>query len=407
MIYKLNVIFVNCISLDMTSKLTRHYIPELLALSYRRKRPAMVTVNLTSRCNQSCIYCEIGQEQHENANPELNLEDLTWILDQMDKAGIPKISLCGGEPFLFREIMKVISYARSLKIHCSVTTNGMNLRFLEKDDLYLLKESQTEINLSIDSFRKEVQTFTRGNPAALELGLESLRILQEWHIPVTMLTVITRFNYDHLSEIFTEAHNRGIRQVLFQPVIVFSNYADRPPIQNKAWLNHGAQEMDVLMDQLRRILHFERTHPIRTNVYRLFPWIAVYLQSAFSPSEKFFFKNLLGKFYCREVDAIIDITYDGGIQPCGLLRAATSVKERQGMDLLGLWNEATSGLRHDLEKGLFPPECNGCCHHFSRNMLASAFRFPLQNRKIIQKIIPLVIKRTAGRVKQKLLLISL
>ena len=214
-------------------------MPEIFALGLYRSRPGMVTVNLTSRCNQQCLYCEIGKNIPSEKKGNLATDDLFWIIDQMAVNKIRKISLCGGEPFLFEGIFDVIAYAHKNNIRSSVTTNGMSVPTLIESELNVLKESKTEINLSIDSFDENVQTLTRGNPNALRNALIAIQRLNDRRIPVTVLTVISKHNYQNLSGFFMEAYQKGIKQVLFQPVIYYSNYPDRQSIENKSQLNVG------------------------------------------------------------------------------------------------------------------------------------------------------------------------
>ncbi len=58
--------------------------------------PVSVSINLTNKCNQHCIYCEIGQGHVKSKKQLLALEDLKWIIDEMNVSGIPLLDLGGG-----------------------------------------------------------------------------------------------------------------------------------------------------------------------------------------------------------------------------------------------------------------------------------------------------------------------
>lgn len=386
----------------MASKMIKNYLPELFAIGVKRINPQMVTVNVTDKCNQKCIYCEIGMGISSPVNERLSVDDLKWIIEEMKKEGIPKISICGGEPFLFGGLLEVIGFAHSCGIRTSITSNGMNIGRLSSQDLDVLKMSRTEVNISIDSFSPEINSFIRGESIALMNARESIEVLLEHKIPVTVLTAISRFNYHELYDTMLGAYEMGVRQILFQPVICFSNYPDRPPINDKRLINVEVDRIDNLIEQLRLILAFERNHPIKTNVYRILPWIVSYLRKAAGENGKYFFDEVLKKFYCREVYAIVDITYSGEIQPCGLKRGSVSIKENRNAGLLNLWKEATKEIRTHLESGRLYPECNGCCHHFSRNMIASMLKFPVKNRETWSEMTPLLIARLASRIKKNM-----
>ncbi len=386
----------------MSSKIIRNYLPELLAQGFLRSKPSMVTVNLTNKCNQYCIYCEIGNGIELSGGKLLTTDDLHWIIDQMAINKIRKISLCGGEPFLFKDLIEIVAYAGTRRVWCSITTNGMTAHQLSESDLTTLKECKSEINISIDSFQESIQSHTRGTPAALPNALKSIQKLSEKEIPVTLLTAVSKFNYHNLYNFFTVAYEMGVQQVLFQPIIYHSNYPERPAIDNKSQLNVSIDELDKLMSELKKILRFERSHLISTNVYRLLPWIHYYLMNIASQNGNWFFHDVLKKFYCRDLYAIIDISYYGGIQPCGLANANITIHENRHLGLLKLWSEATSGIRNDLRNDRYHVYCNSCCHHFSRNMLASIMKYPLQNRDLLIKMAYLLGLRIYSKIWKRL-----
>jgi MoaA/NifB/PqqE/SkfB family radical SAM enzyme len=382
----------------MASKIKTSYLPELSASVFGRKKPAMVTVNLTNQCNQNCIYCEIGQHHASPGDEALSFDDIIWILDEMAQNEIKKISLCGGEPFLFKGIIDVAAYAGKKNIRCAITTNGMTAHLLNDNELGILKKSKTEINVSIDSFQESVQSYTRGTEMALKNALKSIRKLRDKGIPVTVLSVISKYNYRDLYKSFIAAYEKGISQVLFQPVIYYSNYPERSTIYHKSQLNVSTEHLDVLMEELKKILKFERDHHIITNVYRIYPWIGYYLKTAEKQDGEWFFDKMLDKFFCRDVFAIIDISYDGGIQPCPLTQASVSIHQNREAGLVELWKRATETIRKDMLDGRYYDICNGCCNHFSRNMLASIIRYPLKNRAALSKMVPLVFSRVQSRL---------
>ena len=381
----------------MLSKIYSNYLPELSALIIGRSRPSQVSVNLTSLCNQKCIYCEIGHNIPSSTNDSLTVEDLIWIIDEMALNKIPKISFNGGEPFLFDGIIDLVEYAGNKNIRCSITTNGMTAYELNESELNILKKFKADINISIDSFQENIQSFTRGTPAALENALKSINRLSEKGIPVTILTAISKYNYHDLYNFIIEAYEKGIKQVLFQPIIYYSNYPDRSVIGEKSKLNVNIDKLDILMSELEQILRFEKKHAINTNVYRILPWIEQYLKTAANQNGEWFFNGVLNKFYCREIYSIIEIGYDGGIQPCGLAHAKSSIRENKHRGLMEQWLNSTIEIKDDLSKDKYREYCNGCCHHFSRNMMASMVKYPVKNRIALLKMTSFLLSRVLSR----------
>ena len=104
---------------------TKQYINLLKSLYLNIPAPLSVSVNLTNKCNQHCIYCEVGQGLVKTEKPLLVLDDLKWIIDEMNRLGIPNLSLGGGEPLLSKDIFEVIRYAHKFGIKSGIMTNGM------------------------------------------------------------------------------------------------------------------------------------------------------------------------------------------------------------------------------------------------------------------------------------------
>jgi len=196
-------------------KIWSNYIPELFALTVGRNRPEAVTVNITDQCNQKCIYCEIGRGIGTYSNERLTLIDLKWLIDEMSYMKIRRLALCGGEPFLFQDLMKVVEYAASKNITCSITTNGFSLGSLSSRDMELLRVSKTRINISVDSLDEKIYSTTRGVPFKVQNLIESVKALSRNHIPVTFLCVISRFNVHRLYEYLVQSYQCGVKQVLF------------------------------------------------------------------------------------------------------------------------------------------------------------------------------------------------
>lgn len=387
----------------MKSKIANSYLPEILALHHRRSRPSNVSLNVTATCNQNCIYCEIGKGIESKSNYILTKEDVFWIIDEMEKAQIPKLSMNGGEPFLFYPIFEVVKYAASKKIKTTITSNGMTIFKLPESSLKILQKAGTEINISIDSFDPEINTKTRGSANALENAIQSIQRLQDFGVPLLILVAISKYNFKTLTDTVKGAFNLGVKQVLFQPIIYASNFPDRDTLDKKNQLNVPTTYWRDLKDQLNQILKFEKKHDIKTNVYRLIPWIQSYLEKAEGLNGQWFFENILKKFYCRDLYAMIDITYTGGIQSCGLLPAPISIKNHNGRSLIDLWLEATKEARKHLENGEYFEACNGCCHHFSRNMIASMLKHPIANFNAWKQMTPLLTNRITSQLNKKIL----
>lgn len=110
-----------------------------------------VRFGLTPNCNFSCTYCapEGGFPRQE----ELNLKEISEILQGAYNNGIKRVHWTGGEPTMRRdfrdcvEIAKQIGYEKQI-----VTTNGYNLY---KNIDQLIERGLSRVVVSLDTLKKE------------------------------------------------------------------------------------------------------------------------------------------------------------------------------------------------------------------------------------------------------------
>ncbi|RVU54126.1 GTP 3',8-cyclase MoaA [Anaerosphaera multitolerans] len=180
-----------------------------------------IRVSLTERCNLRCVYCmtEKGIEKicHEDL---LSYEDLYKLLKTLSKAGIRKIKITGGEPFVRKD---AIDFIKLLKQDSSfekvtVTTNGLLLdKYLDS----LIEMGIDGINISLDSLREDkFKRLTRGGN--LKLLIETIdEILNRGYENLKLNTVLMKgVNDDEILDFarFVEERNMAIRFIELMPI---------------------------------------------------------------------------------------------------------------------------------------------------------------------------------------------
>jgi len=264
--------------------------------------PTSVSINLTNKCNQHCIYCEIGQGLIKTNQPLITLHDLKWIIREMNKVKISSLCLGGGEPLLFKEIFELIQYAHDFGIKCEILTNGMLLDRLSQDQLDIFHKCNTGISVSIDSFSNEKEELIRGVSGALTQPIKGIKKILNNNINVGINTVISSYNYDCLFDLVKNADEMGIYQIKFQPVIFISNYPENDPIPNKKNLNITPENLPEIKKQFGDILNYQKNSKIKTNTNLLDKWFFDYINYLYSQKkEKIFFKKVLNRFWCGTI----------------------------------------------------------------------------------------------------------
>lgn len=99
--------------------------------------------NLTNLCNEDCLYC--FRDLYERP---ISLSDNLAIVRKLKNAGVTSITYAGGEPFLYKELKDLLSYAHLQGIENRLITNGVLLNEDNLDDYLPYVE---KITFSIDS----------------------------------------------------------------------------------------------------------------------------------------------------------------------------------------------------------------------------------------------------------------
>ncbi|MDQ1770767.1 radical SAM protein [Labilibaculum sp. A4] len=127
-------------SLSFPNKNNSAYVKTILAdVKYLKlKAPLFVQFELTSGCNQKCIFCyNVWKETNSKLSPPTKDVQIK-ILDKIISNEIFSIIFSGGEPLLVSWLEDLISKASKKKIETSLITNGI---LLTKKKAETLKEN--------------------------------------------------------------------------------------------------------------------------------------------------------------------------------------------------------------------------------------------------------------------------
>ena len=141
-------------------------------------------VSLLSRCNLSCVYCTMGEDEVKENNNHQHTVSVQTLLQQIQQLhsilNLETIRLTGGEPLLYHELVALIKGIRQIGIpQIKLTTNGF---LLERLAVSMKEAGLQSINVSLDaveedifflmSKRNDVQRILNGIDAAIAAGLQ-------------------------------------------------------------------------------------------------------------------------------------------------------------------------------------------------------------------------------------------
>ena len=120
--------------------------------------------NTGTLCNIECKNCYIESSPKNNRLVYLTFNEVKLFIDEaIDKnLGTNEIGFTGGEPFMNKDILKMIEYSLSKNFKVLVLSNAMRPMLNIKEDLLKLNHQNLVIRVSIDHYQKEKHEEVRG-----------------------------------------------------------------------------------------------------------------------------------------------------------------------------------------------------------------------------------------------------
>lgn len=169
-----------------------------------------VVLELTSKCNQNCLYCSVGEKQ----NGELDFMAWTAIIDKLATYRPMRIILSGGEPMIMPYFWNIYKYCLKRFQCVGITTNGTYIN--ERDMREFEKYKPNSIQISIDG-SKEYHDMMRGN-GTYELAINAIRKLIRRGVTVYTMSVITKKNIKGIPLFIEDMNRLGVSSIGFERI---------------------------------------------------------------------------------------------------------------------------------------------------------------------------------------------
>ena len=165
----------------------------------------VLAVLLTNRCNLKCIYCGRNENKDNSCTKqELSADEWISIFKDAKKVGLKKVNMTGGEIFCRKDVLEIIERTINLGLDVSIETNGTVIT--EEQIKYLSKlKKHLSISISLDGIKKETNDLTRGK-GSYERTFKTIKIIRKYNIPLRIITVLSKNNYNEIPELATTIH---------------------------------------------------------------------------------------------------------------------------------------------------------------------------------------------------------
>lgn len=300
--------------------------------SEAKRIPANVTLELTYRCNNSCVhcYCNLPHDDKTSRDRELSTKEIISLLKQLKELGSLWLLLSGGEVLLRPDFKEIYMAAKQNGFLISIFTNAT-----------LVEQSIIELFVKYPPFVVEVTMYgaTRNTyekvtrlPESYDLYRQGLQLLLDAGVSVKLKTMALTANQHEIKAMEKEAKQLGCH-FRFDPLV------------HKRIDNHTNSFPDKCRLSAREVAELEMQFPGRMEEHREY----CERTAGVTIPAKYLLSCGAGKFSMH-------ITPDGHVAPCSmLLNLGISLKDK---DISDIWNQDFAVYRK--EKKSFSLTCDHC-----------------------------------------------
>lgn len=98
------------LGLTIPANSTFKFLPELVPVKGALSSPSVVFFVVTNKCNLRCKHCFVSNSVLSSPNSDLPLQDIQKIILDLKKNNVFKVIITGGEPFLRKDIIDILSF---------------------------------------------------------------------------------------------------------------------------------------------------------------------------------------------------------------------------------------------------------------------------------------------------------
>ena len=224
--------------------------------------------NTGTLCNIECKNCYIESSPKNDRLVYITFEEVKLFIDEaIDKnLGTKEIGFTGGEPFMNKDVLKMIEYSLSKNFKVLVLSNAMKPMLNRKEDLLKINHQDLTIRVSIDHYQKEKHEEIRGKNT-FNVMMEGLKWLNQNNFNYALATrLLWGEQEDQLRDnfnLFIDKYNLKLDAKSKEQLVTFAEMdekVDTPEITTACW-NLLDKNPDDIMCSSSRMVVKKKTSP--------------------------------------------------------------------------------------------------------------------------------------------------
>lgn len=208
-----------------------------------------ISLEIIRKCPNNCLHC--SSCSNERCTEMLPYETFINVISDAEKLGAKTICLSGGEPFLHKDIVKMVRFIHSMGMDCYVYTSGIFLNPAgEKVSLPLtvleeIKESVTKLIFNIEAATEHTYDKIMGTCGCFEIMCQSVRDTVRLGICAEAHLVPMALNIQEIPDVVALCSQMGVSKISFLRLVLHGRAA-----HNKEEIALNEVELQELKERL-------------------------------------------------------------------------------------------------------------------------------------------------------------
>lgn len=184
---------------------------EVDIVSTRFNSPLTIQFRVTDACMRKCRYCNVDV-QDINCMTQIPLERFDTLAEELKEMEVFSVILSGGDPFVHKDIDKIIACFTRREIYPYVSTKSfVNEEMAAK----LVAAGLRSIQVSVDAPLAEAADFLANSPGAFNHAIQAIKNLRNAGLRVVSNTVVSSYNILMMPQLVRTLSDLGVTQVKF------------------------------------------------------------------------------------------------------------------------------------------------------------------------------------------------
>ena len=218
--------------------------------------------NTGTLCNIECKNCYIESSPKNDRLVYITFEEVKLFIDEAidKKLGTKEIGFTGGEPFMNKDVLKMIEYSLSKNFKVLVLSNAMKPMLNKREDLLKINHQDLTIRVSIDHYQKEKHEEIRGKNT-FNVMMEGLKWLNQNNFNYALATrLLWGEQEDQLRDnfnLFINKYNLKLDAKSKEQLVTFAEMdekVDTPEITTACWNLLGKNPDDMMCSSSRMVV---------------------------------------------------------------------------------------------------------------------------------------------------------